>query len=285
MKGNGEEFIMLPTVDFCFKELMQNAKVRQGMIAALLGVEPEEIQETILLPTVLHTEYPDEKYGILDVKVVLKNGTQMDFEMQVTAVAYWTKRILFYLGKMYTGQLKAGESYDKLKKCIHVGILNFIHFPEDARCYRKIIFCDKDTGEAYTDLMEIHVLELEKLPKEEQNEAGIIRWMRFLGAKSRREFEKMAEKDSYMEEAYEMLKHMSADEKKRLEYEAREKAIRDYHSQMQSMREEGFVNGEKRKAVNIITNMLRKGKSPEEIAELTGEELEEILEIKRQEFT
>ena len=37
--------------------------------------------------------------------------------------------------------------------------------------------------------MEIHVLKLEKLPKEEQDEAGIIRWMRFLGAKSRREFE------------------------------------------------------------------------------------------------
>ena len=28
--------------------------------------------------------------------------------------------------------------------------------------------------------MEIHVLKLEKLPKEEQDEAGIIRWMRFL---------------------------------------------------------------------------------------------------------
>ena len=83
--------------------------------------------------------------------------------------------------------------------------------------------------------MEIHVLKLEKLPKEEQDEAGIIRWMRFLGAKSRRKFEKMAEKDSYMEEAYEMLKHMSVDENKRLEYEAREKAIRDYHSQMQGL--------------------------------------------------
>ena len=33
-----------------------------------------------------------------------------------------------------------------------------------------------------------------------------------------------------------------------------------------------------RTAANIITNMLRKGKSPEEIADLTGEELEEILE-------
>ena len=100
---------------------------------------------------------------------------------------------------------------------------------------------------------------------------------------------KMPEKDSYMEEAYEMLKHMSVDEKKRLEYEAREKAVRDYHSQMQGMREEGFAEGKKagemRKATNIITNMLRKGKSPEEIADLTGEELEEILEIKRQEPT
>ena len=113
--------------------------------------------------------------------------------------------------------------------------------------------------------------------------------MRFLGAKSRRKFEKMAEKDSYMEEAYEMLKHMSVDEKKRLEYEAREKAIRDYHSQMQGMREEGFAEGkeqskkagEMRKATNIITNMLRKGKSPEEIADLTGEELEEILKFKK----
>lgn len=284
---NTEDFIMLPTVDFCFKELMQNARVRQGMIAALLGVEPEEIKETKLLPTVLHTEYPEEKYGILDVKVILQNGTQIDFEMQVSAITYWTKRILFYLGKMYTGQLKAGEEYEKLKKCIHVGILDFIHFPEDDRCYRKIIFCDKETGEKYTDLMEIHVLELAKLPKEEKNEAGIIRWMRFLGAKSRKEFEKMAKEDAYIDEAFEMLKHMSADEQKRLEYEAREKAIRDYNSQMQSMREEGFVDGEskgeKKKAATIIKNMLDKGIRPEEIADLTGESLESILVICRSE--
>lgn len=276
-----EEFIMLPTVDFCFKELMQNAKVRQGMIAALLGVNPEEIRETKLLPTLLHTEYPDEKYGILDVKVIMQSGMQIDFEMQVSALAYWTKRILFYLGKMYTGQLKAGDGYEKLKKCIHVGILDFIHFPEDDRCYRKISFCDMDTGEKYTDLMEIHILELAKLPKEEKNEAGIIRWMRFLGAKSRREFEKMAKEDEYIDEAFEMLKHMSADEQKRLEYEAREKAIRDYNSQMHSM----FVDGEKQGAVKIIKNMLKKGKSPEEIADLTGESLKNVLSIQKDELT
>ena len=127
-----------------------------------------------------------------------------------------------------------------------------------------------------------------KLPKEEQDESGIIRWMRFLGAKSREEFEKMAKEDSYIDEAYEMLKHMSADEKKRLEYEAREKAIRDYNSQIQSAEEKGEKRGEqrgeRRKAASIITNMLQKGKTPEEIADVTGECLEDVLKIQSKEY-
>ena len=36
-----DNFIMLPTVDFCFKELMQNEKVRTGILYALMGKEPE----------------------------------------------------------------------------------------------------------------------------------------------------------------------------------------------------------------------------------------------------
>ena len=119
----------------------------------------------------------------------------------------------------------------------------------------------------------------------------------------------MAKEDTYIDEAYEMLKHMSADEKKRLEYEAREKAIRDYNSQMLELKEvgrkegtkeginegiqegikegikEGIAigaeQGEQRKAASIITNMLRKGKNPEEIADMTGEELEKIREIQK----
>ncbi len=44
----------------------------------------------------------------------------------------------------------------------------------------------------------------------------------------------MAGKDEYIREAYDTLVKMSADEKKQMEYEAREKALRDYQSQMQS---------------------------------------------------
>ena len=65
MVKNTDNFIMLPTVDFCFKELM-------------------------------------------------------NMEMQVASFKYWINRVLFYIGKIYTGQIREGEDYEKLQKCVHV---------------------------------------------------------------------------------------------------------------------------------------------------------------------
>lgn len=49
--------------------------------------------------------------------------------------------------------------------------------------------------------------------------------MRFPGGKRREEFEDMAKKDEYIEEAYDELNKLSLAEQKRLEYELREKAM------------------------------------------------------------
>ena len=101
----------------------------------------------------------------------------------------------------------------------------------------------------------------------------------------------MAEKDPYIEKAYEELERMSADEKKRLEYEAREKALRDYNSQMSSARRRGeaigkeigerigIKLGEKSCEERIILNMHQLGKSAEEISVLTGCSEEIVLEV------
>ena len=99
--------------------------------------------------------------------------------------------------------------------------------------------------------MEIYVLELKKLPPEQKDEPLVVKWMRFLSAERREDFEKMAEEDTYINEAYEVLQKLSADERKRLEYEARQKAILDYNSQMSSSREEGIRIGEKRGEVRL----------------------------------
>ena len=198
-KNEKEDFIMLPTVDFCFKELMQNENVRKGIIAAILNRRPDEIVNTELLPTILRKDSEDDKYGILDVRVQLDNEVQIDFEM--------------------------------------------------------------------------HILELPKLPPEQKSETDLMQWMRFLNGKRREDFEKMAKKNSCFEEAYKELDKLSADEKKRLEYEARQKAIRD--------RDILIKTGENRGRKEIILSMIEAGLPLEQIAEITKETLETIQELKK----
>lgn len=105
---------MLPTVDFCFKKLMQNPKVRKGFIAALLRISPENIRKMTLQPTILDKQ------------------------------------------------------------------------PKDDKCYHTINFRDEETGELYTDLFELKILELSKLPKlsgETKGDGEVMRWMRFFNEK------------------------------------------------------------------------------------------------------
>ena len=60
-----------------------------GFIAALLDIPPEQIKETTLQPTELRREYGEQKLGILDVNVLLYDGTQIDMEIQVAPFRYW----------------------------------------------------------------------------------------------------------------------------------------------------------------------------------------------------
>ena len=76
-----DNFLMSPKVDYCFKELLAYSEIRKGFIAAILNKDPEEIAETTLMPTILSKDTEDGKYGILDVRVRMKNGSQMDLEI------------------------------------------------------------------------------------------------------------------------------------------------------------------------------------------------------------
>lgn len=150
---------------------------------------------------------------------------------------------------------------------------------DDDVCYRSISFCDERTGRKYTDLMNIQILELKKLPGKMQGEEDIISWMRFFGGKSREEFEDMAKANEYIGIAYEELQKLSADELKRLDYEAREKAVRDYNTQMKSALRRGLAQGARNKLREQTKKKLEKGMSVEEIADILEEDVGTIREL------
>lgn len=106
----------------------------------------------------------------------------------------------------------------------------------------------------------------------------------------------MAEKNSNLQEAYDELDRLSADERKRLEYDARQKAIRDKNilfktgvergrrEGIERGRREGIECGRKEGRRDIILSMLKSGMSTEQIAEITKEPVEDIKKLAKAEM-
>lgn len=239
-----DNFLMKPKVDFAFKEIMANEKARIGFLSAVLKIRPEEIKETRILNTYLQKIHEDDKQGILDVRILMNNDTEIDTEIQLSELKVWADRSLFYLSKMYTEQIKQGQTYDVFKKCVNISILDFTLFPKEAEFYSCFHIREDTRNFLYTDKMEFHVIELPKLPEEiRENSSDIELWAKFINAERKEELEMIATKNSYIASAYEQLQVISQDKEKRLEYEAREKALRDYNQSMKEAQQTGWETG------------------------------------------
>lgn len=238
------QFLMKPRIDFAFKEIMMDKNARIGFLSAILKLKPEDIKETIILNTYLRKEHEEDKQGILDVRILLNNNTEIDIEIQLAELKVWADRSLFYLSKMYTEQIHQGEKYNVFKKCVSISILDFILFKNTEKYYSCFHIAEDTRHTILTDKMEFHILELPKLPEEfkESNDALLL-WAKFIASEQKEDFEMLAAKNPYIDSAYKQLQVISQDEQKRLEYEAREKAIRDHNQMMFEAEERGEARG------------------------------------------
>lgn len=144
---------------------------------------------------------------------------------------------------------------------------NFIMLPTNDFCFKELkqnpkVLARMKCGEAISD-------------------ESIIQWMEFFSGKTQEDFKTMAKQNEYMEEEVNTLFELSADEKKRLEYEAREKAIRDYNTQMQSAEQRGMECGKElgmELAIKALT-LRTEGMSLEQIASACDMSLEQVKRI------
>ena len=94
----------------------------------------------------------------------------------------------------------------------------------------------------------------------------------------------VAQKDPYIDSAYQQLQIISQDKQKRLEYEARQKAILDYNQFMYEAEQRGKEQGEKigreqgekEKGIQIAKNLLSLGLDVNTIMTATGLSLQDI---------
>ena len=286
------DFIMSPKIDFVFKLIFgdeKNIDILRGFLSAVFAISKEELEEIYLINTELYKWFKEDKKGILDVRVITKSKEQIDIEIQISPTKSMPERSLYYWSKMYSSQLKEGSSYKRLKKCIAINIVDFICI--DIEKLHTVYHITEDTTKyKLTDILEIHFLELPKLEKFKisQNENDpIVRWMKFLNAKSKEVMKVLAQKDKDIEKAVHILEYLSEDEQARMAYEARQAQIRDEITREEEAIERGMEKGIKQgikqgqmdEKIKIAKKMLLQKIDIEIISEVTDLSIDEINKI------
>ena len=230
-----DELQITLTNDYAFKRLLgseENKPLLQDFLECILDLTPQQVLGLEFMDKELTKEEFSDKTGILDVKLKLTDGTVIDIEIQASWNASFVKRTLFYWAKMYTADFKAGESYDKLHRCIAINIIADGFKLNDA-IHSVYLLQEKTAHSILTDVLEIHFLDLQaaKRAKEEGKAASkrgqLINWLRFIGATNKEERAMIATMSPVLQMLNEKIDVLTLSPTERKLYESRMKLKSD----------------------------------------------------------
>ena len=311
-----DELQITLTNDYAFKRLLgseENKPLLQDFLECILDLTSQQVLDLEFMDKELTKEEFSDKTGILDVKLKLTDGTVIDIEIQASWNASFVKRTLFYWAKMYTADFKAGESYDKLHRCIAINIIADGFRLNDA-IHSEYLLQEKTAHTTLTDVLEVHFLDLQaaKRAKEEGNAKGersqLINWLRFIGATNKEERAMIATKSPVLQMLNEKIDVLTLSPTERKLYESRMKLKSDITTISETQfsagvarglaegkslglaegkslglaegeargKSLGLAEGSRQKALETARNLLVIGLSIQNIAKATGLTVEEV---------
>ena len=236
--------------DYAFRELFSLENVRKQFLSVVLEIPLEEIISVKVVNPYLWKRFRRQKLGILDMNMEMQNGTKVNVEMQMRRQKHWVKRQLFYLTKLYCGELREGQDYAKLRKCVSISILDFnlTEHEENHSVYRL----RDEQGRELTDLLEVHILELVKKLK---GEMALNDWIRLFNAESEEDLKMIKVKNEGIVEAIELLKNLNLRKSLRYFHEERLKAIRDRRSEDEYVWDQGKIEGKIEDILQVLEEL------------------------------
>jgi predicted transposase/invertase (TIGR01784 family) len=268
---------VLPTNDVMFKILFGDTKHSRVLIhflnCVINGKSP--IESIDIVHNELNPEYIGQKGSRIDILAKTKDGELVNIEMQREDEKNMTARALFYWSRLFAGQLEVSQKYHQLKRTISINILNFTLFENDERYWRKGYLKDDHNNEKFTDLLEMHFLELNKMRQVEE-ESPITFWIEFFKDPYSQKIASICEFVPEIREAKSIFEKAKSDPGAQELMRIREKAIRDYTSDIASAKDEGEAIGLEKGKRETAMKLLARGMSVDDIAEITGLSTDEV---------
>ena len=237
--------------DYAFKRVFgteENKDVLQDLLECILDIPPDDIAGLELLDKELHKDSISDKTGVLDVKLRLKNNTIIDIEIQNRWNSEFIQRTIFYWAKMYTENLKTGEVYTKLPKCITINIVGE-GFDLNSLIHSEYNVVEKHINDRLSDELEIHFLNLAKVKEQDENTESdekkkkLYNWLKFIETDDTEVRKMLAQESPMMAKANATIEVMEMSPKEKWLYENRMKYEHDKASWKHVGYQEGIEQG------------------------------------------
>ena len=270
--------------DYAFKKLFgteENKDIMIEFISLVTDLSQDDFDDVRIDNNEQLPRFYNDKTGRLDIKIRLNDGRKIDVEMQNTYFDYYPKRSIFYCSKMIHEHFFSGLQYADLKKCIAINVLNS-PFKLSHKVHSVYQIRESEEQTLLDELLEIHFLDLTKLPKE--NLTSVEKWLMFIKTDSKEERRMLAQENPVMTKANNVMDIFYLDEQERRRYEA----AWEYESDRLSMINEserkglergkslGLAEGSRQKALQDAGNFKRLGVSIDIITQATGLSKEEV---------
>ena len=260
--------------DYAFKKLFgteENKDIMIEFLSLVTQLSKDDFDDVRIENSEYIPRFYNDKIGRLDIKIRLHDGRKIDVEMQNTYFDYYPKRSIFYCSKLIHEHFMSGFQYTQLKKCIAINVLNS-PFKLSGKIHSIYQIRETEEQTLLDELLEIHFLDLTKLPKE--NLTSLEKWLMFIKTDSKEERTMLAQGNPIMTKASKVMDIFYLDEQERKRYEAAWEYESDRLSMIGESERKGLERGKslgfRQAKLETAKNLLHFGLSVENIAQATG---------------
>ncbi|MCI9336936.1 MAG: Rpn family recombination-promoting nuclease/putative transposase [Lachnospiraceae bacterium] len=243
------------TNDYMFRAVLQeNNNGLKHLIAALLDIPYKDISSCVIINPIILGESFGSKTVIMDIRILLNNNRLINLEMQMGSLAFWPNRSLLYLCRLFSN-LSKGADYDQILPSVHIGILPHPPFPGVDEFYSEYLMMNQKNLHVFTRNFSLRMLCLNQLENvsEEVCSSELYPWAKLFSATTWEEIHMLARNSETIKNTAITMYQLSAEEKIRLQCEARER----YEHDQASLIREGNKQGHK-KGIEQATEQINK---------------------------